>query len=311
MRKLSYLFLSSLLALCGGLDADDDAIVDNQNISAESMKTDETANESIFNISAKADWIGEAKIDKRGFPHNHLKFWQAAIEGSAVVYYNRACKEGLVLGVGYDHVIFDWNHNFYFKRDKFNQVTFALSGFSERMNNWQWQAQIAVNCDTNHWNFSEYTNYDFFLWGRYEFCNDFNFHAGFYAQTGMKIDHIYPVLGFDWKINETWKLNAIYPFNMSLVYNYDENWSALAGIRLFNVRYRVGKHEPLSKGLFQYRNTGIELAVNYKDQRYYANIHAGCAGGGKFIISNKNNKHKHHFHLDAAPYIGGEISAKF
>ncbi|MBA2728276.1 MAG: hypothetical protein H0U49_08920 [Parachlamydiaceae bacterium] len=311
MRKLTFLILSGLIPFCGTLQADDDAIIDNRNTSAETNQAADNEDQGIFNVSVKADWIQKAKIDKRGFPHNHLKFGQANIEGTAVVYYNPQYKEGLALGVGYDQVYFNWNDNFYFNQKKFNQVTFALSAFSARVCDWLWQAQIAVNCDAKRWNFSEYTNYDFFLWGRYEFCYNINFHAGFYAQTGMKIDHIYPVLGFDWKINDQWKLNAVYPFNMSLVYSYSENWSAALAIRLFNVRYRTGKHEHLEKGLFQYRNSGLELAINYDDKKYSGNVHAGCTGGGEFVISNKNNKHKHHFNLDAAPYIGGEIAMKF
>jgi len=311
VRKLSFIFLSGLLPFCGTLLADDDAIIENQNVSKENMQTEENAKQGIFNVSAKGDWIQKAKIDKRGFPHNHLKFWQANAEATAIVYYNPQCKEGLALGVGYDHVYFNWNENFYFCQKKFDALTFALSAFSMRVCDWLWQAQISMNCDTRHWNFSEYTNYDLFLWGRYEFCNDVNFHAGFYAQTGMKIDHIYPVLGFDWKINEQWKLNLVYPFNMSLVYTYTDTLSAALAVRLFNVRYRVGKHEPLREGLFQYRNAGLEFVVNYDNKKYSANVHAGYTWGGQFVISDKNNKHKRHFNLDAAPYVGGEIAVKF
>lgn len=311
MRKLSFIVLGGLISLYGSLQADDDAFVDNQNISAEKMKDSSGEEDGIFQISVKADWVGEAKIDKRCFPHNHVKFREGGIQGTAVVYYNCECKEGLAVGVGTDYVYFNWDKNFYFDQTKFNEVSFAISAFSERVNDWLWQAQLSINCDTRHWSFSYYTNYDFFLWGRYEFCSNFHLHGGFYAQTGLKIDRIFPVLGFDWTINDQWKLNAIYPFNMSLVYSYCENWTAALAVRLFNVRYRVSKHEPLPKGLFQYRNAGLELAFNYEKNKLSGNVHAGCTLGGEFTISNKNNKNKRHFDLDAAPYIGGELSMKF
>lgn len=305
------MILSGLLPFCGSLQADDDAFIDNQNISSEKMMSAESESEGIFHLSAKADWVQQAGIDKRGFHHNHVKFNEAGVQGTAIVYYNEHCKEGLALGVGFDHVYFSWNKNFYFHRKDFNDVSFTLSAFSERLSDWLWQAQLSVNCDAKYWSISEYTNYDFFLWGRYEYCCNVNLHAGFFAQTGMKIDHIYPIIGFDWTINDRWKLNCVFPFNMSLVYTYNENWSAALAGRIFDVRYRVGKHEPLSKGLFEYRNKGVELAIHYDTKMISANIHGGSTFGGQFKISNHNNKHKKHFNLDAAPYVGGEISMKF
>jgi len=311
VKKLTYLALSGLLPICGALYADDDAIIDNQNVSKENLMDAASEEDGPFHFSAKGDWIQEAKIDKRCFPHNHVKFADVQIEANAVVYYNKACKEGLAVGLGYEHVRFEWNKNIYFDRKNFDEVTFALTAFSARLDGWVWQAQVAMNWDTRYWDFEYYTDYDFFLWGRYEFCCDVNLHAGFYAQTGMKVDHIWPVLGFDWKINDCWKLNLIYPFNMSLVYSYDECWSVALAVRLFNVRYRAEKHAPLPKALMQYINRGLELAINYNGKYISANIHGGMTAGGQFRISNKNNKHKRHFDFDGSPYAGGQISIKF
>lgn len=134
----------------------------------------------------------------------------------------------------------------------------------------------------------------------------------------MKIDRIFPIIGLDWKINEKWQLNLVYPLNISVVYQINECWSAALAGRLFNLRYRFGSHECIEyhkhhfkKGLFQYRNNGAELAINYEKKNYSFNAHAGMTFGGQFILSNKHNKHKSHFDIDPAGYVGGEAVVKF
>jgi hypothetical protein len=310
VKKLTYTILSGLLLLCGHLHADDDAYLQKQDVSAEKIAAQDTDG-ALFHFSVKGDWIQQAKVNKRTFNRNHVKFWEAYGQGTMVVYYNKDCKEGIILGAGYSHTFFDWNKNLYFDRTVFDEASLSVTAFSQRLCNWLWQAQFVVNWETHFSDFTDYSNYDLFLWGRYEYTCDVNLHAGFYAQTGMKIDHIYPIIGFDWTINDQWKLNCVFPFNLSIEYKYDQNWTALIAGRLFDVRYRVGKNEPLSKGLLEYRNKGVELAVNYESKYFSGNIHGGYTFGGKFIISNKNHKHKKHFNFDSSPYAGGEISLKF
>lgn len=310
VKKLTYALLGSLIPFLGGLQADDETNIDNQDISAEKMMADETEG-SIFTFSAKGDWIQQAKIDKRTFNHNHVKYWNANAQATMIVYYDKQWEEGLALGVGYDHVYFNWNKNLYFKNKNFNDASFTVSAFSKRLCKWLWQAQATLSWEYCYKNFSDYTYYDLVLWGRYEYTCDINLHFGLYAQTGMKIDHIFPVIGFDWTISPKWKLNAIFPFNMSLVYKFNDSLSfALAG-RIFNVRYRVGRNEPLTRALFEYRNKGIEFAANYDTKHFSVNLHAGYALGGTFVISDHNHKHKKHFDFDSSAYAGGEITLRF
>jgi hypothetical protein len=207
----------------------------------------------------------------------------------------------------------DWTNNPFFEQQNFGELIVGLGAFTKRIPNWLWQAQVTMNMDTEHRNWNLYTNYDLLLWGRYTTCNpDINLHVGFWMQTGMKIDHIYPIIGFDWVFAEDWKLNLVFPMNVSLVYTMDDSWSiALAG-RFFDIRRRVGRDEPLSQGLFQYHNVGAELAVNYKLCDWlHANVHAGYTLWGKYKISNRENKHPTHFDIDSSWYAGGQLGVNF
>jgi hypothetical protein len=190
-----------------------------------------------------------------------------------------------------------------------DQLSFTFTTFSQRLHNWLWMASLTANWEPRFNNFSEYTNYDLLFWGRYACNRDFNMHIGFFAQTGMKIDRIYPVIGFDWLINPKWKLNAIFPLNISVVYTINDNWNAALAGRLFDLRYRLGSHE--KRALLQYRNCGAELAINYERKHFSANIHGGVTTGGQFKLSNRHNKNKRHFDMEPAGYCGGEAVVKF
>ncbi len=51
--------------------------------------------------------------------------------------------------------------------------------------------------------------------------------------------------------------------------------------------------------------------VKYETQYLSANIHTGSTLEGDFRVSNKNNHHPHHYHLDPSGYVGAEIEVTF
>lgn len=312
MKRLTMAILFHSLVFFGVANADDNYPANLQDVgSAHMIDSQDKAESRPFRISARGDWFGQANIDKKHHRHQHVKFHAADIKGEAILYYNEAYEEGFGASIDYSNVYFKWNKNRYFNRSVFDQVSLTAFGFTKRACNWTWQASATLNMDTKYHNFSEYTNYDLVLWGRYEYCSNVGLHGGILALTGMKIDHIYPIIGFDWTINDCWKINAILPMNVSIVYTFAQNWScALAG-RFLEVRRRVGKHAHYKKGLIDYRNKGLELALDYESDWMNVNIHGGYAFGGQFVVSNHNNKRKHHFDLDSSGYFGGEVGMKF
>jgi hypothetical protein len=314
VKKLAYtcLILGALSLGCDLLFADDDVDVLGQDFGSEHMITPEEG-DSPFRVSAHGDWIQRSKINKRKIHNQYVNFYTATAQAESVVYYNPDFDEGIGLGLGYTAMQFDWDKNHFFRATDMGQLSLSLSGFSNRLERWRWQAQLTASWEPRYSNFTDYTNYDIILWGRHEYCNwkDFHLHIGFWAEAGMRLDHIYPIIGFDWAFSEKWMLNLVFPMNMSLVYALDEHWSAALAVRIFNVRYRFGEHEHLEKALLYYRNGGLELAMNYGKGLLTANIHVGVTAGGRFRISDHENKHKKHFNMDSAAYAGGEVAYRF
>lgn len=265
-----------------------------------------------FRVEGEFDTIAKARINKEGFHHQKLSLsnWQGAI-GMAFCYFPKE-REAYAAGVSYNFTRLCWNENPYFHQKNFNEVSFLLRLFSNRFCDWVWQGELAINVDADYWDLNDYMNYDIVLWGRHTYNDYINLHIGAIVQTGMKMDRVYPVIGFDYTISKCWQLNAVFPVNISLEYKYTSNLSAAFAMRFFDLRYRTGRNEPLSRGLFSYRDSGLEFALLYEeDPTLEANIHAGYTCGGMLRISNRHNKHPKHFRLDPAPYVGGELVWSF
>lgn len=269
-----------------------------------------------FSFSVDFNGTGKAKFEhKRCRRHlDDVQFALAAATGSAVFYYNPECKEGLLATLAYTYTRIKWENPF-FEQDHFDTVSLGVAGFTERAEKWLWQAQVLLNADVDYFNASQNLFWNFILSGRYAYNDCVGLNIGFIAFTGMKIDRIWPIIGFDWQINESWKLNLIYPLNLALVYSWNSEWSLAIAGRPFDERHRVGKakRHPWDRGLIEYRATGVEGSIRYKscNGRWQAELHAGEILGGTVKVSNRHHRHIHRFNFKTAPYVGGEVAAKF
>jgi hypothetical protein len=271
--------------------------------------TQETQNQ--YTLSAKGDWVMKSKHRDHDYG-GHIDYNHEELNFSAVVYYDKCLKEGLSLGLDLEHTHLDWDENPFFQRKSYETLAVSLSYFTHRLSGWRWLLQGTINIDADKWQFSDYTDYNILLWGRYDYCYNLGLHFGFYAETGMKLDRVWPILGFDWTINEKWQLNAVYPLNVSVIYKWNDMWSfALAG-RVFNERQRAGKSGGFYEAVWRYQNTGAEIAINNTWCSWLqSNIHAGYTFGGKLKVANRNAHHSHRFKFDSAAYFGGEVTASF
>lgn len=263
-----------------------------------------------FKVESYIDVVGDAKL--KDCDH-HLQFAIAEVELSAVFYHNPCYEEGASVGISYCYNRIDWRRNHLFNQKDFNEACLTLSFSSKRLCSWLWQAQVSANFDNlKCWSFNDYMNYDMTLWGRYAHSKRLGIHIGFIALTGMKIDRVYPIIGVDYEFNQRWKLNLVFPVNLSVIYTFNKSWSASFGGRLFYERHRLDSNEVLSKGLIVYTTAGAELAINYSPKEwFYANIHAGYDFGGRFKTANRNYKFKHNYDIDGAPYAGAELDFAF
>lgn len=305
-KKLCFAAWLILGTMTGWADMD----IDTQDIGSEEIA--EPAKHTPFSFNTYIDVIGKSKIEKGYFKGDDIHFAEAEAEGGMIVYHCPAYSEGARLALGYTATYLKWSENPWFDQDHFNTLSLSLTGFSKRLDRWFWRTQLTVNFDANEWS-SAYTSYDILLWGRYEYRHDIGIHVGFLAQTGLRLDRVYPIIGFDWQISRACKLNLVYPVNVSLVYTLTPHWTlALAG-RNFNSRFRVRHDEIFSQALVRYTNTGAEFAIRYEnqDQNISANIHAGTTLGGKYRVANRNNHHAHNYKLKSAGYVGGEMDVSF
>lgn len=308
-----YLFLTGLIISTMPLSAQvDTSSIGSEAIVPQAVDEDEPAGP--YKISADFDYINKAKVKRKGCPSmGDLTFAFGMVDANFVYYYDKCIEEGAAFAVAYERTYLNWDENPYFTQKNIDTAALIFSGFSKRLTDWDWRAQVSVNFDNlSHWNYQDYMNYDLLLWGRYSYCRDVGLHIGFFAMTGMKFDRVYPIIGFDWQYSCNLKFNLVFPMNISAVYSINDHWSvALAG-RFFNQRHRVRKDEVLSEAFYFYQSGGAELGLNYNPNKYFsANIHAGYDLGGHLTIRDRHYHNPRRFRIDAAPYAGAEAAVNF
>jgi len=265
-----------------------------------------------FRIEFEFDAVQKTHFNKEGF--SNQKFGYSEFSGSAgtVICYSINNREAYALAVGDTNTNMLWEENPYFSQEHFNEASLLLRFYSNRFCDWVWKGEFASSINTEHPDFNHYLDFDVTVWGRYEYSCDVGIHLGFIVQTGMKLDHVYPIVGFDWNINRNWTLNMAFPVNISLQYEINNNWTSSFGMRFFDGRHRAGNDEPLPMALVSYKNSGIEFAMLYAyDPALEVNFHIGSTLGGMLRIANKQNHHATHFKLDPAMYVGSELVWSF
>lgn len=305
--KLRILFTTwfILVSIAGWADVD----IDTQDIGSEQIT--QPAKRTPFSYNTYIDAIGSAKIERGNFKGDKVHFAEAEGEAGMVVYYCPAYSEGARIAVGYTATYLKWSENPWFDQNHFNTVSVSLSAFSKRLDRWFWRTQLTVNMDADEWTGS-YTSYDILLWGRYAYWENVGIHLGFLAETGLRLDRVYPIIGFDWQISRDWKLNLVYPVNMSLIYSLTPTWGLAIAGRFFNSRFRVHHDEIFRKALVRYTNVGAEFAIKYETHNVTANIHAGSTfSGGKYRVADRKNHHAQNYKLQAAGYVGAEMDISF
>ena len=310
MKKTISLLLTLLTIVQTSIQADDEYSYDTILNAAPLSRGDRNLKRCRAQLNFDA--IAKAKVRKcKEF--KHLQFYLGEVEASFGFYSNPCYDEIALFSLAYVQTLFDWEHNPFFHQTHFHNLSTKFSITTRRVANWLWIAKLCANFDTDHFNdLNDYVNFDFIAWGRYAYCENLGVHIGFLGYTGMKIDRVYPIVGVDWRCNARWKFNAIFPINISVIYNFNPRWSVALASRVFDVRYRVGDHANLSKGLWAYRTAGAELALNYDCGSWVDfNVHIGTTFGGRFKISNRHNNHGRHFRLDPAGYVGAQANARF
>lgn len=309
MKALRKILLYSLISTAS-LTAEPDGESYNDFITQFSIDKDSEEFPSFFEIKGNIDVTGQGKIKSFPYEGEKLRFseWQSN------AYYTFPCfyRTALSIGGGYSDTAVIWRQNPFFRETHYNNLITSINLFSEAICDWTWQGGFSIAVDTDAWNWADYALYTTTIWGRYDYCDYLGLHIGFVEQSGIEKDRIFPIIGFDYQLFDCWKLNLVYPVNMSLVYTINDAWSVAFAGRVFNSRHRVGKDEPLSRGIFEYRNTGAEFGVSYTPGDFAsANIHVGSALGGDLKVSNRHDHHSVHVKINSVIYAGGAIQFRF
>lgn len=308
MKHRLCFFITGFVTALSTLSAD----VDSGDYGSEQM-ADLKDKPTPFKFDVRTDIIGPAKTTTKGFRHGEkLHYNESQADLSAVFYYDECHKEALAVQVGFNNTQLYWDHNPSFDQKNFGNLGVVLGGVTQRLCGWTWQAFASLNMDTRNLGINNYSTYDLLLWGKYGWRDDINVHVGFLGWTGLNIDKILPILGFDWTFCDKWQLNAVFPINISLIYTINDSFNIAAAGRFFWNRHRIEKSAFLSEGIWEYRNSGAELALNYALRNFVTlNVHGGYTFGGNVKISTKNHKHTKKYRFDGAPYVGGELAIHF
>lgn len=300
------------------LYSDDDVILDgdiaNENIESPITSPGSVQKGGPFRFEVSVDAIGKAHLSKHHLKYQSLNYFEAEANGTLVFYYKPEPIEVAYFTAGYNYVNLNWAQNPYFRQKDFCNLTLAVGGISKRFDKWLWRTQFLSNMNLDHMNLNMYLTWDLLLWGRYKYSENLSTHIGLYTWLGMKVNRFIPILGVDWRVNLKWKLNAVFPVNMSLVYHINDSWSLALAVRALSSRNRVGLHENVREGIYLYQSAGGEVNLRYKNEDWFpveAHAHVGYNFGGKLKVSNRHYRHTKTFHVGVAPYAGGEISARF
>lgn len=261
-----------------------------------------------FGVSAYGFGVGKARLEH----HQPGKVGYA--EGEFDLMYTQKITdcEGITGIVGVDTVYLDFTRNPYFRKKEFSSIDVGFLGYTTRVNRWLWQVGSAAQISLDYGTIGgRYTRYTVMAWGQYTYTKTINLHAGFYAFYNLRKNKVYPIIGFDWQPSKHWILNMVFPMNVSVNYIFNPCLSlGVAWLPIWS-RHRVGKDEPDSRGIWENRDNGVQLVLNYVTPSLIASVYAGQALGGTLKIMDQTGRIATFFKYKSSPYAGLRLMAPF
>lgn len=206
----------------------------------------------------------------------------------------------------------DWPENPYFDETDFSYLAFSLGGFTTAFCNWQWQGTLTLQIDPRYFQPILYALYDGQMWGRYTYNEDVGLHLGFLAEVGLYKTRAWPILGFDAVLSPRWKLNLVYPLQLSLEWLWTERLKWALSAQFLRSRHRVAKDEPLSRAIFEYQTIGIEadLIWLWRGMPVVKGF-VGRTCQGYFKITNNHDSNATYEKFNGSFYGGGMVMVGF
>lgn len=263
-----------------------------------------------FSVSGSYLNVHKARFRTPGFSDSNLKYAQW---DTALAYTHPFSKEcGLIFGAGWVGTNVDMKNNPEFNETIFNYVNLSFGGFTQILPSWNWTLTLGAFFDTVEFSLLDYTLYQGVLWTRYDLCKWIELDCGAIVEVGLDKEKVWPILGFVYIPCEKWRINAVYPINVSIEYDWKKHLTAAASLRFLRNRHRLKDDEPNSQGIFEYRTTGAEADLTYTPfERVLIKGFAGSTLDGDLKVSNRNDKHSTHYKFHGSFYAGASAVISF
>jgi len=263
-----------------------------------------------FSMSGQYVSVAEADFRTPGFGDSHLRYqqWDVAFA------YTHPCNEicGFIFGAGWVGTEVDMKNNPEFHETIFNYVNLSIGGFTKSFPDWTWTLTVSAFMDTEEFSLADYTLYQGVLWGKYDFCKYVELDFGFILEVGLNKEKVWPILGFVYSPCNNWRINAIYPINVAIEYEWSKCLTAAGSIRFLRNRHRVQSEEPNSQGIFEYHTSGAEFDLLYTPWKWMmVKGFAGHAFDGDLKVTDRNNHNATHYKFKGSFYAGASAVLSF
>lgn len=249
--------------------------------------------------------MGSQKIKNGSAEGSHLHYSDAT--GYATYSHHLGPENVLSLQAGYQHIRINWKENPRFTGSNYNYADFSVGFLSDYLKDWRWFLNLGVLVDSDNFNFGHTGVWYGVMWGRLNFNDRLGFHVGFLGQVGVKNAYTLPVIGFDFKLAEKWKLAVIFPFDGSIAYLPTK--ATELGLRfvtyggLYKMPYRAkGGIGAFDDGIFSIYSKSLNLYYAVKlGERLYWDISGGYNFGGWILSKDSQNHHGIYYKFKSAP----------
>ncbi len=275
-----------------------------------------------WEIDKKYPWHFEVdgrKVASANFEdlkHSKLHYADAHAFGYYSHFWNQ--KNAVSLQLGYTYMQLDWDKSARgIEQSNFHLGLASVAIVSNALDKWRFILNLGMTVDTTTFDFGHSSVYYTLLWGRYAFLKNVGVHTGFFGFTGVHTTYLLPVIGFDFQINSQWKLNAIFPLDFSLSYNFNSSWEAALSWASFGGPYRYpwrvnGGEGRFRDAVIEVNANGLEVDLNYNYKRnLFAGIGAGWNFGGWILVRDHNGHHGKYYDFNTAPYVQANLAITF
>lgn len=261
-----------------------------------------------FSVSGHYLAVQKAHFRTPGFEDKWMRYKEGGAAFSYTHPFNELC--GLIFGTGWVGTVVDMEDNPAFHDTFFNYVNFSVGGFTKVFPDWTWTLTAAAFLDTESFSFADYALYQGVLWGQYAFCKWLELDCGLILECGLDRDKVWPIIGFVFKPWDKWRLNAVYPINLALEYEWTRCLTLAGSIRFLRNRHRVDQDEPDPQGIFEYRDIGAEFDLTFSPFTWgSAKGFIGKTFDGDLKITDRNYHNAIHYKFVGSYYAG--VSARF